>query len=145
MLGLRCGRGRGGRLLLGRCGLLLLGLRGRLRLLGGLFLLLGGLLFLSAGLLGSSGLLGAALRSGTGFYGSEVLADGNGILLTDKELLQGTGLGCVDSDIDLGRVLASRPSLAERCPGSFTHLVGLDSRDLLILLDVVTNLLGELF
>jgi hypothetical protein len=120
-------------LLLGRLGLRLLlgGLGFRLLLLGlGLLLLL--LLLLLAGglrcglLVLGSGLLGLLLclratsrRLAANLKLDDILADSDGVLLVDKELLDGTSLGCVQGNVDL---------------------VGLDGSDLLILLDVVANL-----
>ena len=46
-------------------------------------------------------LLLAAGRSTTKLHLQQILTDGNGVLLVDQELLDGTSLGSVDSDIDL--------------------------------------------
>lgn len=123
------------RLLLGWLGLgLLLGwLRFRLLLLGlGLLLLLRlGLLLLARGLrrgllvLGRRllglllGLLSTRRRGAANLELNNILTNGDGVLLVDKELLDGTGLGRVQGNVDL---------------------VGLDGGNLLILLNVVADL-----
>lgn len=117
-LGLLLG-GLGLRLLLLGLGLLLLLLLGLLLLARGLR---SGLLVLGGGLLGLLlCLLSTRRRGAANLKLDDILADGDGVLLVDKELLDGTGLGRVQRNVDL---------------------VGLDGSDLLILLDVVANLCG---
>jgi hypothetical protein len=122
-LGLRLLLGRlGFRLLLGGLGLLLLLLLGLLLfarwLRRGLLVLGGGLLGLVLGLLLSTrGRLAAKLEL------DYILTNGDGVLLVDEKLLDGTGLRCVQRDVDL---------------------VGLDGGNLLVLLNVVADLCGLL-
>ncbi len=113
-------------LLLGRLGfrLLLLGLGLLLLLRLGLLLLARrlrrGLLLLGSRLLGLLlGLLSARRRGAADLELDNILTNGNGVLLVDKELLDSTGLGCVQRNVDL---------------------VGLDGSNLLILLNVVADL-----
>lgn len=125
LLGLLLGR-LGLRLLLGGLGfrLLLLGLGLLLLLRLGLLLLAGGLrcglLVLGGGLLGLLlCLLATSRRLAANLKLDDILADSDGVLLVDKELLDGTSLGCVQGNVDL---------------------IGLDGSDLLVLLDVVADL-----
>ena len=120
-------RGLGLRLLLGRLWfrLLLLGFRLLLLLLLGLLLLARGLrcglLFLGGGLLDIvlCLLLSTGWRLTTKLKLNNILSNGNSVLLVDEELLDGTGLGRVQGNVDL---------------------VGLDGSNLLVLLNVVANL-----